>query len=447
MHANPKALMLDLYQLTMAGGYFQHGLHEKRVSFELFFRRMPKTRRFMVAAGLETCLEYLRELRFTEAQIAYLRQVPALRSAMTYELVEFLRDFRFRGDVFAMAEGSVCFANEPMLRVTGTLLEAQLVETFLLSAINTETAVASKAARIVHAAKGKQCLEFGTRRTSPEEAVASARAAYVAGFAATSNVEAGYRYDIPIAGTAAHSWTMSHASESEAFAHYVATYPKTSILLVDTYDTMEGVKRAIAAAKQELAGIRLDSGDLLDLSKAARALLDSAGLTRAIIVASGDLNEHKIDELLSNGAPIDVFGVGTELVRSIDHPTLGAVYKIVYDHTSARPVAKHSQGKGSLPGLHQVYRQVRSGKAVRDVIGTLQEFHVDSTPMLVEWMRDGVLTRPLPTLASIRATCREQIALLPPELLGLEEGGATYDVKLSDGLRQLIEQLEERGHE
>lgn len=442
-----RALMVDLYQLTMAAGYFKHGLHQKRVSFELFFRRMPKARRFMVAAGLDTCLRYLRNLRFTEAQIEYLTEVPALREGMSFEFVEFLRDFRFRGDVWAMPEGTVCFANEPMLRVTGSLLEAQLVETFLLSAINTETVVASKAARIVLAANGGSCLEFGTRRTSPEEAVASARAAYLAGFTATSNVEAGYRYDIPIAGTAAHSWTMSHGSEREAFEHYVDAFPKHSVLLVDTYDTVEGIKRAIEVAGSQLKGVRLDSGDLLELSKAGRKLLDEAGLQDAVIVASGDLNEHKIDRLVKAGAPIDIFGVGTELVRSVDHPSLGGVYKIVYDHDEDRPVSKLSQGKATLPGLHQVYRQVKHGTATQDVIGTLKEFHVDSIPLLVEWMRDGRLTKELPTLSAVRARCREQVALLPETCRRIEDGEPSYSVTLSHGLEELQEEVEERERE
>ncbi len=444
MHERAQALMADLYQLTMAAGYFKHGLHGKRVSFELFFRRLPPNRRYMVAAGLETCLTYLRTLRFTESQIAYLRQVPALRSAMSFEFIEFLRDFRFRGDVHAMPEGTVCFAREPMVRVTGTVLEAQLVETFLLSAINTETVVASKASRIARAAGDSECLEFGTRRTSPEEAVASARAAYLAGFSATSNVEAGYRYDIPISGTAAHSWTMSHPSEQDAFAHYVAAFPNHSILLVDTYDTIEGTKRAIASAGARLKGVRLDSGDLLVLSKAVRELLDRAGLRDAIIVASGDLNEYKIQELRDAGAPIDVWGVGTELVRSIDHPTLGAVYKIVYDHTEDRPVSKLSQGKASLPGLHQVYRKRKDGAAERDVIGTLEEFHVESEPLLVQWMSGGELVHELPSLSAIRAHCRAQLAALPEDCRRLDPGAPQYEVVLSDALTQLIEEVSDR---
>lgn len=446
MRTNRQALLTDLYQLTMAGGYFRHGLHEKVVSFELFVRRLPKNRRYLLFAGLDHVLDYLRNLRFSESQIAYLKEVPALRSAMSFDLVEFLRDFRFRGDVWAMPEGTVVFEREPMIRITGTLLETQLVETFLLSVINTETTVATKAARIVRAAGEGSVLEFGTRRTSPYEAVESARAAYLAGFTATSNVEAGYRYDIPIAGTAAHSWTMSHNSEEQAFEHYVEAFPNHVTLLVDTYDTLEGVRRAIAAAGDKLKGVRLDSGDLAELARGSRALLDEAGLKDTQIIASGDLNEHKIAALRAEGAPIDAWGVGTELVRSRDNPTLGGVYKMVYDHTEDRPVAKFSAEKETLPGLHQVFRTVRNGRAVHDVVGTLPEFHVDAKPLLVEWMKGGKLTRDLPTLAQLRRRAREQLAALPDEVHSFEPWTEEehYDVKISDALRQLIEEVRQR---
>jgi nicotinate phosphoribosyltransferase len=442
------ALMTDLYQLTMAAGYFRHGLQDKRVSFELFVRRLPEHRRYLVMAGLETVLGYLRELRFTEGQIAYLREVPALRGAFSYEFVEYLRDFRFQGDVWAMPEGTVCFAREPLLRITGTLLETQLVETFLLSAINTETGVASKAARIMQAAGDRQVLEFGSRRTSPEEAVLSARAAYVAGFAATSNVEAGYRFDVPVAGTAAHSWTMSHASEEEAFTHYADAFPKHTYLLVDTYDTVEGTRRAIAAAGSRLRGVRLDSGDLLTLSREVRRLLDEAGLTETEIIASGDLEEHRITELRRQGAPINGYGVGTELVRPSDSPTIGGVYKLVYDHSADRPVAKLSEGKETLPGLHQVYRIKRHGKSERDVVGTLAEFHVDAEPLLVEWLQKGKLVRPLPTLAQVRATARRELAALPDRLHRLDPARPeeAYEVSISDGLSNLIGEVRRQQH-
>jgi nicotinate phosphoribosyltransferase len=435
--------MTDLYQLTMAAGYFHHQVHHKRVSFELFIRKLPNERRYLVFAGLERVIEYLRELRFSESQIAYLRQMPGLRSAMSFDLVEYLRDFRFRGDVWAMPEGTICFANEPLVRVTGTLLEAQLVETFLLSAINTETMIASKAARIVRAADGKQVIEFGTRRTSPDEAVSSARAAFIAGFSGTSNVEAGHRWDIPVLGTAAHSWTMSHESELEAFSRYVDAFPDNAILLVDTYDTIEGTKNAIRAAGQKLKGVRLDSGDLLKLSFAVRALLDDAGLQRASIVASGDLNEYKIRDLLAARAPIDQFGVGTDLVRSRDCPTLGGVYKLVYDHTADRPVAKFSQSKATLPGIHQVFRRVRHERAVEDIVGLADEFHVDSAPLLAAWMEGGKLVRELPSLSRIRAITREEMGRLPDEVHRLEEAAddQPYPVHISDALKSLIEQV------
>lgn len=438
--------MTDLYQLTMAAGYFRHGLHDKRVSFELFVRKLPDNRRYLLFAGLEAVLDYLRDLRFTESQIAYLSQVPALRSAMSFDLVEYLRDFRFRGDVWAMPEGTVVFEREPMIRITGTLLETQLVETFLLSTINTETTVATKASRIVRAAGGGSVLEFGTRRTSPEEAVASARAAFLAGLSATSNVEAGYRYDIPIAGTAAHSWTMSHASEEEAFRHYVEAFPEHATLLVDTYDTLEGVRLAIAVAGDQLEGVRLDSGDLLELSKASRAILDEAGLRHTKIIASGDLNEFKIAALREAGAPIDAWGVGTELVRSRDNPTLGGVYKMVYDHTEDRPVAKFSQDKETLPGLHQVFRLERDGRAVHDVLGTLPEFHVDAKPLLVEWMKGGKLVRELPSLAKLRGHAREQLAALPDHAHSFEPWteDEKYEVRISDGLAALMEEVRHR---
>jgi nicotinate phosphoribosyltransferase len=441
-------LATDLYQLTMAAGYFHKGLHEKRISMELFVRRTPPERRFLLVAGLEAAIEHLRGLRFEEAHIDYLRTVPALRDAMTFDFVEHLRGFRFAGDVWAMPEGTVAFAREPLLRVTGTLLEAQLVETALLSIYNTETMVASKAARVRLAAGPEaKVLEFGTRRTSPEEAVASARAAFIAGFDATSNVEAGFRYDIPLAGTAAHSWTMAHDTEREAFENYSDVFPRHAILLIDTYDTIEGAKNAIAAAGDRLVGVRLDSGDLARLSREVRRRLDEAGLEEAIIVGSGDLNEDKIAALRRAGATIDAWGVGTELVRSKDAPALGGVYKLVEDHETGRKVAKFSDAKATLPGCHQVFRVEREGEFKRDVIGTLPEFHVDAEPLLVPWMEKGRLVRDLPTLAGIRARARAQLQAMPAgvrDLAPVEEDETIYPVAVSDGLEALSEEVRKR---
>lgn len=446
MKMSESGLQTDLYQLTMAAGYFHRGQHEARVSFELFVRRLPAHRRFLVFAGLQTVIEHLRDLRFSEAQIDYLRHVPALRPAMSFEFIEFLRDFRFRGDVWAMPEGTVAFAREPLIRVTGTLLEAQLVETFLLSAVNSQTSVASRAARVVHAAQGRTVLEFGTRRTSPDEAVHTARAAFLAGFDGTSNVEAGYRYDIPLAGTAAHSWTMAHSTEREAFDAYLSVYPsQKSTLLVDTYDTLEGVRRAIEVSAGTLGGVRLDSGDLLALSKGTRELLDAAGMTSTKIAATSDLNETRIAALIAAGAPIDIFGVGTELARVTDSPHLGGVYKLVHHHTDERPVAKLSEGKVTLPGVHQVYRVKKQGRFTKDVIGTLGEFHVDATPLLEPWLQAGQATQPLPSLAEIRRTCRQHVQALDPDLLSHEDGtGADYEVETSHALDTLLEEVRHR---
>lgn len=442
------ALATDLYQLTMAAGYFHKRLHEKRISMELFVRKVPPERRFLLVAGLDAVIAHLRGLRFDEAQIDYLKRVPPLREALTFDLVEYLRDFRFRGDLWAMPEGTVAFQQEPLLRVTGTLFEAQLVETTLLSIFNTETMVASKAARVVLAAGDTSVLEFGTRRTSPEEAVASARAAYIAGFSATSNVEAGFRHGIPLAGTAAHSWTMAHEREIDAFRNYSDVFPHHAVLLVDTYDTLEGTRRAIEAAGERLSGVRLDSGDLLYLSREARKMLDRAGRNDAIIVASGDLNEHKIAALRAAGAPIDAWGIGTELVRSKDAPSLGGVYKLVEDHDTGRKVAKFSDEKATLPGCHQVFRVRKNGRYVRDVVGTTPEFHVDSEALLELWMKDGQLVRELPSLAAIRRRARAELEALPDTLRVLdpvvEGANPPYEVRVSDGLRALVNEVRSR---
>lgn len=442
------ALATDLYQLTMAAGYFHGEMHNKRISMELFVRQTPPERRFLLVAGLQSALEHLRRIRFDEAQIDYLQRVPALREAMTFEMVELLRDFRFRGDVAAMPEGTVAFAQEPLLRVTGTLLEAQLVETALLSIYNTETMVASKAARIVLAAGSDRVLEFGSRRTSPEEAVASARAAYLAGFSATSNAEAGFRHGIPLAGTAAHAWTMAHEREIDAFRRYVEVFPDHAILLVDTYDTIEGTRRALEAAGDRLVGVRLDSGDLLTLSKEVRKMLEDAGQLRAIIVGSGDLNEHRIASLKQADAPIDAWGVGTELVRAKDAPSLGGVYKLVEDHDTGRKVAKFSDQKATLPGCHQVFRVQRGAEFARDIIGTTPEFHVDSEPLLVDWMVEGRLVRELPSLPAIRRRARAQLEALPACVRSLEpipDGEPPpYEVRVSDGLMSLSQAVRDR---
>jgi nicotinate phosphoribosyltransferase len=451
------ALLTELYQLTMAAGYFHTGMTERVATCEMFVRRLPKRRRYLVAMGLERVLDFLEHVRFTEEQIAFLATVPALKDAMTPAFQGFLRDLRFTGDVSAMPEGTVAFANEPLLRVTAPLIEAQLVETFVLSAVNHATMVASKAARVVRAAGSASVVEFGSRRTHPDAAVTAARSAYAVGCAGTSNVEAGMRFGVPVTGTAAHMWTMAHPSEEAAFEGYVRVFPSASILLIDTYDTLEGARRAAAIAKEKLKGVRLDSGDLNALSRGVRAILDEAGCTATKIVASGDLNEYKIAELRRAGAPIDVYGVGTDLVTSLDAPSLGGVYKLVEMGTGkdALPIAKFSEGKATLPGAHQVFRFRRAdGALARDVIALADE---DPAPLagpegegqtaealLAPVMRGGARVGAKETLEAIRARSLRELDALPPELHGLEEDGPVFTASTSPRLVELIETVRAR---
>jgi nicotinate phosphoribosyltransferase len=428
------ALRTDLYQLTMAAGYFHRGMTKATATCEMFVRRLPHRRRYLIAMGLERLLRYLEGLRFDDDQIAYLGTVPALADAMTPAFADHLRALRFTGDVWAVPEGTAVFANEPLVRVRAPIVEAQIVETFLLSALNHATLVASKAARIVHAAGDADVIEFGTRRTHPDAAVDAARAACAAGCVGTSNVEAGMRFGVPVMGTAAHMWTMAHPSEEAAFEGYVATFPSASILLIDTYDTLRGAERAARVAREKLKGVRLDSGDLLVLSRGVRRILDEHGCRDAKIVASGDLNEHRIAELRAAGAPIDVYGVGTDLVASIDAPALGGVYKLVeLERDGERsPIAKFSEGKATLPGAHQVYRwHDGEGKITRDVIALLDDRPEDlgagrAEALLCPVMRGGVRTAPEEPIEAIRARTRRSLASLPPELLALEEPAPSW---------------------
>ncbi|WP_437311526.1 nicotinate phosphoribosyltransferase [Sorangium sp. So ce388] len=450
------ALHTDLYQLTMAAGYFHRGMTSRVATCELFVRRLPRHRRFLVAMGLDRVVRYLEGLRFTDEQIAYLSAIPALADAMTPAFCDYLRSFRFHGDVWAVPEGTVFFPNEPLLRVTAPLIEAQLIETFALSAINHATAIASKAARVVLAAGDAGVMEFGTRRAHPDAAVDAARAAYAVGCVGTSNVEAGMRFGIPVLGTAAHMWTMAHPTEEAAFEGYVAVFPSAAILLIDTYDTLVGAARAAAIARDKLKGVRLDSGDLGALSVAVRRILDAAGCASAKIVASGDLNEHRIAELRRAGAPIDLYGVGTDLVTSIDAPSLGGVYKLVEiggaDPAAAgerTPIAKFSEGKATLPGAHQVHRfRDRAGKLARDVIALDSEpMSPGAEPLLAPVMKRGARVAPPEGLDPIRARVREQLGGLPEALRRIDDDPAPcapFAVEVSAELGALVEAVRAR---
>ncbi|WP_437942156.1 nicotinate phosphoribosyltransferase [Sorangium sp. So ce341] len=450
------ALHTDLYQLTMAAGYFHRGMASRVATCELFVRRLPRHRRFLVAMGLERVVRYLEGLRFTDEQIAYLSALPALADAMTPAFCSYLRDFRFRGDVWAVPEGTVFFPNEPLLRVTAPIIEAQLIETFALSAVNHATAIASKAARVVLAAGDAGVMEFGTRRAHPEAAVDAARAAYAVGCVGTSNVEAGMRFGIPVLGTAAHMWTMAHPTEEAAFEGYVAVFPNAAILLIDTYDTLVGAARAAAVARDKLKGVRIDSGDLAALSVAVRKILDDAGCASAKIVASGDLNEHRIAELRRAGAPIDLYGVGTDLVTSIDAPSLGGVYKLVEIGGAEAgaggertPIAKFSEGKATLPGAHQVHRfRDPAGKLARDVIALDGEpADPGAEPLLAPVMKRGARVAPPEGLDAVRARVRAEIAGLPDALRRIDDDpapGAPFAAEVSPRLGALVEAVRAR---
>jgi nicotinate phosphoribosyltransferase len=369
-----KGLLTDLYELTMAAGYYQAGKLAERATFELSIRRLPVNRSYVILAGLEQAVQYLRELRFCEEEIRYLRGLAAFRR-IPPGFWEYLSGFRFTGEVWAVPEGTPVYAGEPILRVTAPLAEAQIPETYLLAAVTFQTLIATKASRMVEAARGRPIVEFGTRRAHTAEAgVLGARAAYIGGCAGTSNLEAGRRFGIPVFGTAAHSWVLAFENEREAFRRLHQLLGEQTVYLVDTYDIEQGVRNA-AGIGGSFWGIRIDSGDFLEESRRARRILDAAGCRHAKIMASGDLNEYRIAELVEAQAPIDAFGVGTELATSADAPSMGTIYKLV--EIEGRPVAKRSPHKASWPGIKQIYRY-----ADRDVVALAGQDHPGATPLL-----------------------------------------------------------------
>jgi nicotinate phosphoribosyltransferase len=452
------ALHTDLYQLTMMLGYLKHEKADMPVTCEAFVRRLPAHRSFLLVSGLALIVDYLRSLHFTAAQLDYLRTLPPFKSLLDEPTYERILGFRFTGNLWAMPEGTVAFANEPLLRIEAPLWQAQLVETALLSILNHSTLISSKAARIVAAAKTAGVMEFGTRRTHGEAAVNAARAAYIGGCSGSSNVEAGYRYGIPVYGTMAHMWIMSHPNELQAFIHYLKSYPEHATLLVDTYDILAGTRNACAAAwhhghPQRLFALRIDShlfdaqtGRPSGICRQVRQLLDELGFQHTRILVSDDLNEKRITDLFNAGEPIDSLGVGTELVTSKDAPAIGGVYKIVWvGGKDGHPVAKLSPGKATYPGVHQVYRQLSSeGKILRDVLA-LSDETLPLEPLLEPILAQGeILPRMnnLHDLAAIRARAASQLALLPPEtLLG---DHSFLQVEPSRNLQALSKKIEEQ---
>ena len=373
------SLLIDQYELAMAASYLRRGMNEP-AAFELFVRELAPERDWLLACGLGPALRLIGELRFGEAELSYLAE-----RGFGDQLLGFLEGFRFSGEVEAMPEGTIAFANEPLLRVTAPLVEAQLLETLLLNQVGFQTLIATKAARVVLAAgggepgAGDRVLDFSARRDhGTDAAMKAARAAAVAGCGGTSNVAAAMRYGLTPVGTMAHSYVLSFPTELEALRAFAEDFPENAVLLVDTYETLEGVRNAIEASRAagvHLAGVRIDSGDLLALSREARKLLDAAGMSDTRVVASGGLGEQRIAELVAAGAPIDTWGVGTELGTSSDSPSLDAVYKLVADRRegSWRGVAKTSEGKTDVPGEKQVFRRFAGEQMAGDVIGGAEE--------------------------------------------------------------------------
>ena len=437
-----RGLLVDLYELTMAAAYFEHGI-DCHATFELFVRHLPPQRSYLVAAGLDSALTYLENLHFTDDDVRFLRQQPAFQT-VSPEFFDYLREFRFQGDVRAVEEGTLVFAEEPLLQVTAPVLEAQIAETYLLSVIHYETLVASKAARVVCAAGGRGVLEFGTRRAhGPEAGLRAARAACVGGCVATSNVLAGALYDLPLAGTAAHSWTQVFPSERRSFEALLETFPDTAILLVDTYDPLVGAEIA-ATLGTPVPGVRLDSGDLLEKSRRVREILDRHGLRDTLIVTSGDLNEYKIEELVTRGAPIDSFGVGTDLVTSRDVPALSVVYKLVeirrLTDGVVEPKTKFSEEKVYWPGRKQVFRFSEGGQYHHDLLARAQEDYPQASPLLEPVMRAGRRLAPAPPVKQIRRRTLANLACLPKASKALR-GAPVYPVEKSAGLEQLLEEI------
>ncbi len=435
MSSEAGALLTDLYQLTMVQAYREHGLTDT-ASFELFVRRLPPQRNFLVAAGLDQALDFLERFHFTDRELDwYARERRAPR-----EFIDWLAELRFEGEVDALPEGTLFFPDEPLLRVTAPLPIAQLIETRLINILQYQTLVASKAARCTLVAPGKLLVEFGLRRAHGAEAgLLAARAAYLAGFAGTSNLAAGMRFDIPVFGTMAHSFVQAHDSEAEAFLHFARSHPDNSVLLIDTWDTLAAARRVVDIAPVlhaegvGIRGVRIDSGDLALRARQVRAILDDGGLRDTTIFSSGDLDEYRLRELVTDGAPIDGFGVGTRLVTSADAPYLNCAYKLV--EYAGTPRFKSSEGKATLPGRKQVWRRFEDGRMTADRI-TLHDESGTGTPLLQPVMRAGRRLHD-ETLPVLRARLQRQLDTLPPALRE-PDPAPPYPVEIGAAIRRLL---------
>lgn len=439
------ALFTDLYELTMAASYLREGMNQE-ATFSLFVRRLPRGRSFLITAGLEDVLALLEHFQFSEAGLRYLRSLGSFDRAV----LDFLADLRFTGSVRAVAEGTAVFGDEPILEVTAPLIEAQIVETVVMNLCHLQTLLASKAARCVIAARGRAVVDFGLRRTHGLDAgMKAARCAYIAGAAMSSNVLAGLTYGIPPTGTMAHSYVEAFPHEIDAFRAFARAFPGSTTLLIDTYDTVTAARKAVLVAKEmeargeRLAGVRLDSGDLVALSREVRAILDEAGLGDVRIFASGGLDEDEVARCLAAGARIDAFGIGTRMNVSADAPYFDMAYKIV--RYAGRDVLKLSEGKKTWTGEKQVYRvHGGDGRFAGDQISTRDEpGPAGAEPLLHTVMLGGRAVAPPPTLAEIRDRCAAQVAALPDEVRRLKDA-RPYPVSYSERLLALQADLEAR---
>ncbi len=437
------ALLTDLYQLNMMQAYLDRG-ETKTAVFEFFVRKLPRERGFLIAAGLEQVLEFLSELRFTPEELEWL----ASSGRFGKNLIDYLAGLRFTGAIHAMPEGTVFFPDEPILRVTAALPEAQLVETRLINLLQFQSMIAAKAARMVLAAPGKRLVDFGLRRAHGAEAgFLAARASYIAGFAGTATVLADKEFGIPIFGTMAHSYIQVHDDEAEAFENFARARPKNLTLLIDTYDTEAAARKVVALAPRlkaagiSIGGVRLDSGDLITLSKAVRRILDEGGLRDVTIFASGGLDETVIAKIIRSGAPIDGFGIGSSLTTSYDAPGLDCAYKL--EEYAGLPRRKRSAGKATWPGRKQVWRRFGAdGRMAGDIL-SLENDDQAGEPLIELVMQGGKRVAPAPLLAEIRARAARDLQRLPEPLRRLEPG-ASYPVEVSEALRRLAAEVDGR---
>ena len=441
---NESPLLTDFYEIAMLQAYHSSDMNETAV-FEFFVRQLPPGRNFLLAAGLAQVVDYLSELLFDHEDVGWLSASGRFDPGFIASLI----DFRFSGAVDALPEGSVFFADEPIIRITAPLREAQFIESRVMNLLHYQTLVASKAARSVIAAQGRQLIDFGLRRAHGAEAAAlSARASYIAGFDGTATTMAAPLFGIPVFGTMAHSFVQAYDYESNAFAAFAHAFPHNATLLIDTYDTEAAAQQVVRLAQWlqeeediEIKAVRIDSGDLDAVARQVRQILDGGDCSRIGIFASGNLDEYALQALLHSGAPIDGFGVGTRMNTSSDAPYLDCAYKLV-DY-AGQPRRKRSPGKATWPGSKQVFRHVDAHGVLHGDTLALQHERIAGTPLLQPVMRGGMLLAPLPSLPEIRAHAQAQIASLPPALRALS-AAPPYPVAVSDALQQLAQQVDER---